>query len=74
MEPPSPIRALGVNPFPITFINRTVTWRGFALNEKRANENREMTVVRDLASRVRPTPNGKRQATACRKSKKIILF
>ena len=29
---------------------------------------------RDLASRLRPTPNGKRQAGACRKSKKIILF
>ena len=29
---------------------------------------------RDLASRLRPTPNGKRQAAACRKSKKIILF
>ena len=29
---------------------------------------------RDLASRLRPTSNGKRQAAACRKSKKMILF
>ena len=30
MEPSSPLRALGVNPFPSRFINRTVAWRGFA--------------------------------------------
>ena len=30
MEPPSPTQALGVNPFPSTFINRTVPWGGFA--------------------------------------------
>ena len=28
----------------------------------------------DLASRLRPTPNGKRQAAACRKNKKIAYF
>ena len=33
-----------------------------------------LMILRDLASRLRPTPNGKRQAAACRKSKKIILF
>jgi len=30
MEPPSPIQALGLNPFPSTFINRTFPWGGFA--------------------------------------------
>ena len=29
---------------------------------------------RDLASRLRPTPNGKRQAAACRKMKKIVIL
>ena len=41
MEPASPIQALGVNPFPSRFINRTVPF--CALIEERANENREMT-------------------------------
>ena len=45
MEPPSATQALGVNPLPSRFINRTVPcMRGFrALIEERANENREMT-------------------------------
>ena len=30
MEPASPIQALGVNPFPSRFINRTIPWGGFA--------------------------------------------
>ena len=30
MEPASPIQALGVNPFPSRFINRTILWGGFA--------------------------------------------
>ena len=30
VEPPSPLQALGVNPFPSRFINRTFPWRGFA--------------------------------------------
>ena len=38
MEPPSPIQALGVNPFPSRFIIRTVP-RG------RANHNDEMTLL-----------------------------
>ena len=45
MEPPSPTEALGVNPFPSRFVNRTVrSLRRFrALIEERANENREIT-------------------------------
>ena len=42
MEPASPTQALGVNPFPSRFINRTVPWGGFALIEERAHENRKM--------------------------------
>ena len=38
MEPASLIQALGVNPFPSRFINRTIAWGGFALIEERANE------------------------------------
>ena len=30
MEHASPIQALGVNPFPSKFINRTIPWGGFA--------------------------------------------
>ncbi|XP_015749223.1 PREDICTED: uncharacterized protein LOC107328998 [Acropora digitifera] len=30
IEPASPIQALGVNPFPSRFINRTISWGGFA--------------------------------------------
>ena len=30
MEPASPLQALGVNPFPSRFINRTISWGGFA--------------------------------------------
>ena len=30
MEPASPTQALGVNPFPSRFINRTIPWGGFA--------------------------------------------
>ena len=43
MEPASLIQALGVNPFPSRFINRTIAWGGFALIEERANEKGEMT-------------------------------
>ena len=47
MEPSSPTQALGVNPFPSRFINRTVPSgslrRLSPLIEQRANENREMT-------------------------------
>ena len=44
MEPPSPTQAVGVNPFPSTFTNGST--RSFsALIEKRANENRETTVI-----------------------------
>ena len=42
MEPPSPIKSLGVNPFPSRFI--TIEKRFRAQIEGRANESREMTV------------------------------
>ena len=44
MEPPSPRQAVGVNPFPSTFRNRS-TRMFSALIEERANENREKTVI-----------------------------
>ena len=54
MEPPSPTQALGVNPFPSRYINRTASsLRRFrALTEGRATENREMTVVTVVLSDV----------------------
>lgn len=44
MEPPSPRRAVGVNPIPSTFIDSST--RTFsALIEERANKKRETTVI-----------------------------
>ena len=45
MEPPSPIQALGVNPFPSRFIIRTVPRGDFAPTVGRANHNDEMTLL-----------------------------
>ena len=45
MEPPSPIQALGVNPFPSRFLIRTVPRGDFAPTVERANHNDEMTVL-----------------------------
>ena len=47
MEPPSPIQALGVNPFPSGFIIRTVPMQGrhCALTVGNANHNDEMTLL-----------------------------
>ena len=54
MEPPSPIQALGGNPFLSRFINRTGSLRRFrALIEERADENRKITVVLQAAGRKR---------------------
>ena len=44
MEPPSPIQALGVNPFPSRFIIRTVPRGDFARRRWEANHNDEMTL------------------------------
>ena len=61
-EPPSPIQGLGVNPFPIRFINRTVPWGGFV--KEAANEDREMTVVLSYVE----------QQEASTLQKKMVLF
>ena len=45
MEPPSPIQALGANPFPSRFIIRTVPGGDFAPTVGIANHNDEMTLL-----------------------------
>ena len=45
MESPSPIQALGVNPFPSRFIIRTFPRGDFAPTVGRANHKDEMTVL-----------------------------
>ena len=46
MEPPSPIQALGVNPFPSRFIIRTVPRRDFAHDGgKRQSQRRNDTAI-----------------------------
>ena len=67
-------RLLGTNRSHVKAKNERFTGVGSRCRQNLKYENFTSSFgrqQRDLASRLRPTPNGKRQAAACRKSKKI---
>ena len=71
MEPPSPLQALGVNPFPSRFINRTVPRRGFAHRLRKEPMKIEKFQWYSLTS------NCRQQVHSCDTSalqKKMVLF
>ena len=62
MEPPSPIQALGVNPFPSRFIIRTVPFTSRADGGKSQSQPRNDTAIVLNQTAANPVLTGKTQS------------